>query len=307
LGQLFALMFGASCGLGNVFASKAMEHKDIDRFTGLYTILFINNIFNFTILFIYLIPGHSIDINVSGLVFFGIAGFLISFLSRGAFFSAISYIGVSRASIFKITSPMYAIVGGIVILGEVLSGKALVFTTIVIAGILFISLETMSRDHSDKTSVLYVASSIISMPKKGIALGLLSGFLLGIGNVFRKLGVTYVSSSIIGACVGSMAAFFSIAIFQIIKGKGNELSEAIKNINRDYFLSGIFSSIAMFSMFISLKYISVSYANSITTSESLFTMLWSIIIFGKKEILTVRTFIGAIIVITGIIFLMIFK
>lgn len=305
MGQLFALLFGASCGLGNVFASKAMGHKNNDKFTGQYIILFVNSIFSLTVLIVYLIFGAAIDINVPGLLFFGIAGVLISFLSRGVFFSAISYIGVSRVSVFKITSPMFAIVGGVVILGEVLNWKALASTIVVIAGILFMSLETMRENHTDKDSVLNVASSIISIPKKGILLGLLSGFLLGIGSVFRKLGVTYIPSSILGACVGSLAGFFSIVIFQVINGKAGELLKATKNMSRDYFMSGIFSSIAMFSMFIALKYIPVSHANSIGASESLFTMFWSLIICGNKEILTIRTLIGAIIVITGITILMI--
>jgi drug/metabolite transporter (DMT)-like permease len=255
---------------------------------------------------VYQIFGAAIDINVPGLLFFSIAGFLISFLSRLAFFSAISFIGVSRVSVFKITSPMFAIVGGVVILGEVLNLKALASTIVVIAGILFISLETMRQNHTNKDLISNMASSIISIPTKGIILGLSSGFLLGIGSIFRKIGVTYIPSSILGACIGSLAGFFSIVIFQVINGKARELIKAAKNMSRDYLMAGIFSSIAMYGMFFALKFIPVSYANSIGASESLFTMFWSLLICGNKEILTIRTLIGAIIVITGITILMAF-
>lgn len=304
MGQLFALIFGASSGLGNIFASRSMANKDNDRFTGQFTILFVNNIINFTVLIIYLVLGNRINVNTQGLIFFSIAGFFISFLSRGAFFASIPYIGVSRASVFKITSPMFGIVGGIIILGEVLSLGALAGIIVVIVGIMFLFLETMKVNHTDKTSVFDVVSSFIYMPKKGILLGLLSGFFLGIGNVFRKIGVTHISSSILGSCIGTLVGFISVAIYQAANGKKRELIEAVKSLNTDFLLAGVFSSIAMFSIFLSLKHIPVSYANTISITESLFTMLWGLMIFGNKEIITIRTLFCAIIVIAGIALLM---
>lgn len=304
MGQLFALLFSASYGLSNVFTSRAIGNKDVDRFTGQYITVFVNTLINLAVLMVYLMSGPNVNINYKGILFFGIAGFLNSFLSRGIFYSAIPYIGVSRAGAFKITSPMFSIIGGVVVLNEVLHRKALIGAVIVISGILFLSLETVRQNHADKNSVLDAASSFMCIPKKGIMLGLLSGFLLGVGNIFRKLGVVCIPSSIIGVFAGSLAAFFALIIFQSVKGKARELVSATKHMSKDYLLSGIFSSIALYCVFMSLKYIPVSYANSIGASESLFTMLWSLAICGKKEVLTVYTFIAAIIVIAGIALLM---
>lgn len=301
MGQLFALLFAVNYGLSNVFASKAIETREIDKFTGLYITLFINSMISITVFTVYLLSGAKIAINLTGIVFFGIAGFLNSFLTRGVFFMAIPYIGVSRAGIFKITSPIYAILGGVLILNEVMKGKALIGAITIFTGIIFISLETIREKHKEDISVL---NSVITMPKKGIGLGLLSGFFLGTGNIFRKLGIIHIPNSILGASVGSLVAFFAILIFQLVKGKKQELFLAIRDINRDYFLSGAFSSVALYCLFVALYFIPVSYANSISASESLFTMFWSLVLCGKKEILTVRTFIGAVIIIIGINFFM---
>lgn len=306
MGQLFALLFGASYGLSNVFVSKAVGHNENDKFIGQYITLLINSIFNIIILIVYLIFDAKITINFPGVLFFSVAGFFNSFLSRGIFLMSIPYIGVSRAGVFKITSPLFAIIGGVVILNETLNEKALIATIVIIIGILYVSLETIRKNQSDESSVLDVASSIISIPRKGIILGLLSGLLLGIGNVFRKIGISYIPSSIFGVTLGSLIALFSSVIFQALRGKTKELLLATKNIDRNYFISGVFSSIALYCIFIALKYIPVSYANSIGASESLFTMLWSLVICGNKEILTIRTLVGAIIVIAGITMLMIF-
>jgi drug/metabolite transporter (DMT)-like permease len=289
-----------------VFTSKAIGSSKIDKFTGQYITLLVNTLINLLVLIVYLLTGTGIDINLNGLLFFSIAGFFSSVLSRGVFYSAIPYIGVSRAGVFKITSPVFAIIGGVIILNEVLKWEAWIGAAIVILGILFLSLETIRQSHTDQDSVFSVVSGFSSMPKKGIILGLLSGFFLGMANIFRKLGINCIPSSILGVFIGSVVAFLSIVVFQVMNGKGKELLTATKNMNRDYLLSGIFSSIALYSAFIALKYIPVSYSNSIGASESLFTMLWSLLICGRKELLTVRTFIGAVIVITGITVLMIF-
>lgn len=306
MGQLYALLFSASYGLSNVFTSKAINNKEIDRFTGQYITILINTIINLLVLMLYLLSGAIININFMGVLFFGIAGFLNSFLSRGVFYTAITYIGVSRAGVLKITSPMFAIIGGVVILHEVMHSKALIGALAVILGILFLSLEIIRQSQSNNDSVLDVASSFIFMPKKGILLALLSGFILGIGSVFRKLGVNYIPSSILGTSIGSIIAFLTIIIFQVGNGKANELISATRNMNKDYLMSGLFSSIALYCVFLSLKYIPVSLVNSIGASESLFTMLWSLFICGKKELLTVRTLMGAIIVVIGIAILLMF-
>lgn len=304
MGQLFALIFSASYGLSNVFASKAIGQQETDKYTGQYITLLVNSMINLLVLILYLFFGNRMEINANGLIFFGIAGFLNSFLSRGVFFASIPYIGVSRAGVLKITSPMFAIIGGILILGEALKGKVLIGAIVVFAGIIYISVDTL-KENKMGGSVMEAANSFITMPRKGILLGLLAGLLLGIGSVFRKIGINYIPSSILGVCVGSIAAFFSILVFQIYRGQGKRLFSATKNMNKEYFISGIFSSLALYSVFLALKYIPVSLVNSIGASESLFTMLWSLIICGRKEIITLHTLFGAVVVITGVTILIV--
>ncbi|HQA47625.1 MAG TPA: hypothetical protein PK985_03790 [Bacillota bacterium] len=85
MGQLLALFFSISYGLSNVFTSKAMEHGEFDRFTGLYITVLINTIINALVIIVYLSFVNSIEINLKGIMFFGIAGLLNSFLARGVF------------------------------------------------------------------------------------------------------------------------------------------------------------------------------------------------------------------------------
>lgn len=304
MGQVFALLFSASYGLSNIFTSKAIDERSIDKFTGQYITLIVNSVINTMVLIVYYISVKNISVNYLGIFFFAIAGFFNSFLSRGIFYSAIPYIGVSRAGIFKITSPVFAILGGIVILGERIQTNMLIGAFVVLLGISMLTIETIHKSSISMDQKNNTLHSLSNIPNKGIVLGLLSGLVLGVGNVFRKIGINYLPSSIIGVFIGSIVALITIMIYQIIQGKGQELILTTKTINKNYLLSGIFSSLALYFVFISLKYIPVSYTNSIGASESLFTMLWSIVILKKVEIITVRTIFSAITVIAGIAILM---
>lgn len=305
LGQVFALLFGASYGLSNLYLSKGVDYNHDSKLLGQYITLLINSIINITVFVAFLIYGIKIEYNIAGILFFSVAGFFNSFLSRGIFLMTIPYIGVSRAGIFKVTSPVFAILGGVIFLNEKFIGKGLIGAIIVIIGIFCVSLETVKRNQCSQYSKNGTDNKNTFKSKKGILLGILSGFLLGIGNVFRKIGVNYIPSSILGVTLGSLIALISIVVFHAIYGNMHQLLIATKRMNKDYLMSGIFSSIALYLLFLSLKYIPVSYSNSIgVASESLFTICWSFIILGNKESVTVRTFISAVIVIIGIIMLM---
>lgn len=306
MGQIFSLLSAASWGIGNVYALKAMDDKDIDRFTGLCITLFVNNIINIIILAVYCLFAPGIAVNASGLLFFSIGGFLNSFVGRGIFFLSISLIGASRAGIFKIISPLFAIIAGVFILNEVMSRWVWVGTIIVLTGVLFMSLETMGqgkRLEAAKNVSSTLAKSSIS--KKGIILGLSAGFFLASGNVFRKVGLTYIPDSILGVSVGSFVAFIAALIFLTMSGRMKSFISAVKKMNRSYLIAGIWTSVALYALFLALIYIPISVANSITASEPLFTMLASLVLLGKREVLTMRTLAGAAVVITGIILLVV--
>ena len=64
MGQLLALFFSISYGLSKVFTSKAMEHGDIDRFTGQYLTVLIITIINALVIIVYLRFMHRIEIKL---------------------------------------------------------------------------------------------------------------------------------------------------------------------------------------------------------------------------------------------------
>ncbi|MGE5607424.1 MAG: EamA family transporter [Bacteroidota bacterium] len=188
-----------------------------------------------------------------------IASFLNSFAGRWALFVSISCIGASRAGILKIVTPLFAILGGLFLLRETISLQSWLGIMVVLAGIVCISVETtenedrLAVDGPEATparpncSANNTGSEVKknTLPQKGIVLGLLASLFFAGGNVCRKLGVSYIPNPLLGVSVGSLVALLSAITLQLVRGKGAELTYALKNINvsyiffRDIYLIGL--------------------------------------------------------------------
>lgn len=183
MGQIFALLNAIFMGLGNVCARKGMEDGKIDRFSGLFVTLVINNLLNCFFLVIYFWRYDGVQFNLPGLFYNVIAGFLNSFAGRWALFISISYIGASRAGILKIVTPLFAILGGVFLLKETISLQSWLGIMVVLAGVVCISVETTENEgrlavDGPKATPARPNCSVnntgSTLPQKGIVLGLLA-------------------------------------------------------------------------------------------------------------------------------------
>ena len=314
MGEIFALLNAVFMGTGNVLARKGME-DGIDRITGLIITLVINNLMNFFLLTVYLALYGGVALNWPGLFFNVVAGFLNSFAGRWMLFWSISYIGPSRAGVLKVITPIFAIIGGVALLNEIITIPAWIGIIIVLAGVVLISIETAEK--KDRLAVTEFAALSGggaagqkestkrhgNIPLKGLILGLIASLFFAGGNVCRKVGVTYLPSPLLGVTIGSLVALVSAVSVQLARGKGGQIIAALKNINRSYLLSGIATALALYCLFWSLELTSISVVSSIGASEALFTILAGKALLRKNEYLNWRLIIGALIVIGGVIML----
>lgn len=319
MGQLFALLSAIFMGFGNVCARKGMEDGKTDHFSGLFITLVVNNLLNCFFLLIFFWIAGGVPINLPGLIYNVIAGFFNSFAGRWTLFVSISYIGASRAGVLKVVTPLFAILGGVFLLKETISLQSWLGILVVLAGIVFISVETTEQEGKLAVNGSEVMSERSIYPvnktgtkgkrnalaEKGLVLGLLASLFFAGGNVCRKVGVSYIPSPLLSVTLGSLVALLSAIIVQLVRGKGVELIYALKNINVSYLFSGLFTSLALYSLFSSLNMIPISIASSIGACEGLFTILASMVLLGKKEIINWRVIVGAIVIIGGVILLII--
>lgn len=313
MGSFYALICAFFWGVSNVYTRKGNQEDVMDRHMGLFISLFVNLVINLVAITVYMIAKKSITLNVKGLLIFGAAGLLNSFIGRWFLFSSIAIIGASRAGTLKMTSPVFTVLAGLMILGEVINKVAFIGIIVILFGVLLITYETGNR-HKDTQSEenTFVCGDVVTLKsinlKKthiGIILGILSGLTFGTGNLFRKIGLGVLPNPIVGFLTGSIVAVGSSVIYHIAQGKGHKLILALRHCwNSSYMIVGVFSSLAVFSMFFSLQTTPISIASSIAAAEPLFTMCVSLLLEGKKEKLGIKTFASALIIPIGVYLLL---
>ena len=137
---------------------------------------------------------------------------------------------------------------------------------------------------------------------RGVLFGLLASLFLALGNLFRKLGVSAIPSSSVGVFVGSLSALSVLSVFLLITGPGI-LRQALRHLDRDYAVSGLSTSVALYFLFTSLQMIPLSIANSLTAAEPLFTLLLGRLLLGRQEKPTTALVAGALSTVLGAVLL----
>ncbi len=121
-------------------------------------------------------------------------------------------IGARFGQLFMTLAPPFAAIAGWVILGETLSWKAGLAMLVTLSGIA-ISILSRGKDHHFS----------LSLPLKGVLLGLGAGLGQGVGLVLSKVGVQYYSAAIPAdapAAMDTMLPFASTMIRALVGGVG---------------------------------------------------------------------------------------
>lgn len=312
MGEFLAVISAFFYGASNIYVNQGIVEEKLNNYEGLFLSLLVNNILNFLILPFYLIFVSLPSYNFIGLFSYAVAGVLTSFLARILLFACIERIKASRASVLKITAPVFTVIFGITVLNENVNVYELLGIVIVLVGVFIISWDSnrLTKDHGNgidedrNFSSNFLNSRTL---KIGILLGILAGLSLGSGNIFRKLGTDFYGNPFIGVLIGSLVSISLVAITSIFTDK-IDLSKVFKkaSISRSYFIVGLWYSLATYSIFVALDYAPVSIVNALSSTQPFFALILSALILKKEDLITLMLVIGSIVVIAGSALIFIF-
>ena len=303
MGVIFALISAISWGISNALVRKAQINTTFESDVGTFITILINNIVNITILLFLLVIKARIDINLAGLLFFSLGGLFNSCIGRCLIFRCFEKVGAARGSVIKGITPLFVIGGGVFILKERMSALMWLGIGIILSGVYIISHDTISQLGSDNDNTVAGNKSYMI---KNIVLGIVAcGFLAG-GNLFRKAGLQYINSAVIGVTTGSFTAFIVLGAYLLLSGKKSEIIKSLKATNKEYVIGGAFTSAAVYFMFISMQLIPISITNSVGSSEPLFSILVSYWMLRDREKITPQTVMGGCLIVVGGAVLIIF-
>lgn len=284
--------------MSNLYFMKGLRMRGLheDKLVGVLISILINNLINLVVLGIFFIFHSFPKINTLSIFYFVMGGVFNSYVGRYLLFSCFENIGASRAGSLKISAPLFTVLIGILFLREQLSLQSFAGIGSILIGIYFLSQEPHSTSIMDRCQ----EESKDKKHLKGIISGILSGLFIGLGNIFRKLGVIYYPEPIVGVSIGSFAALMVVSVVLIVKNKTALLrSHVDRGLNAGFIMGGVSTNLALYSLFYALRYIPVSLANSIQASEPLFVILLSLLFFKEEENINRKVIISACAVILG--------
>jgi|GEM_PF-2225291 uncharacterized membrane protein len=276
-GLIFAFIAAILWGINGVVVKKGL--RDIHPFHGTFlTILFSILLF---LPLLYFTDSFSISaFTKKSIVFLGLAGVAQYFLGRGFSFSAVKFIGPSRAYSIISMRILLSAFFGVVILEESMSLSLATGTFLVFAGIYF----TITDDSG-------------VMNRKGLMFAIFSSFSRGVSPIFIKLGI--VGGSIL------MSNFISLISAAVALSLGTPFYGRIRVDKRSttyMVVSAFITLMAVISYYYALSITPVTLVAPVTNLSLFITLVASYLTIQKIERVNIKIVIGVILVVAGYYF-----
>jgi drug/metabolite transporter (DMT)-like permease len=239
-------------------------------------------------------------VTARALLWFAGAGVFTAFVGRVFFYESVQRLGAMRSSALKRLNPFFAVVLGVIVLGETLTrgmtiGLALIVGSfaVLVAGTRNVKVieaaPDAARSHLARWGYLY---GIVS------ALGYSSGYLL------RKMGLAEAHDALLGAMVGCFVGalmFLVTAIFSADYARAVRATFA--RPNAWLIGAGVMSSFGQIFYFAALNESPMSRVALISSMEIFVTLFLGFAFLRKRERLTPALFLAAALGVLGTAFI----
>src|SRR5919106_1051885 len=211
------------------------------------------------------------------------AGILAPGIGRTLSYIGIEKIGVARSVPIANSSPIFASVFAVIFLAETWVLQNIVGTTLVIAGVIILSVAKPFQGEWRKLDVVYP---------------LVGAMAFGASAILRKAGLGFVDIPLLAAATtAGAAALFSFCLLQMQGGK-----KAFKLTHKSaawLFTAGFFNTAAMLSVFYALSHGKVVIVEPLVSSNPVLTLVLTAIFLRDVEVLTARVITGGLLTVIG--------
>jgi uncharacterized membrane protein len=227
------------------------------------------------------------------LLWFAGAGVFTAFVGRVFFYESVQRLGAMRSSALKRLNPFFAVILGIGVLGEQMTGGMTAGLLLLLASFAFLvtgdaAASGEAESRGSRRARFGYAYGIIS------ALGYSSGYLL------RKMGLAEAHDALLGATVGCLvggALFLATASFNADYARAVRATFARPN----YWLmgAGVMSSLGQILYFAALNESPMSRVALISSMEVFVTLFLGFAFLRKRETLTPALVAAALLGVAG--------
>lgn len=237
-------------------------------------------------------------VTAKGVLWLAAAGVLTAFIGRVFLYASIQHLGAIRASAVKRLNPIFAVVLGMLVLGESVSGRGIWGALLIVASFGLL-IHAQLREKGAAGSSPGTWQRLLNL---GYLYGPASAFGYALGYLLRKSGLDESPDPFFGAMVGTLvgalvfviAGYFSQSYRLAVQG-------TFRRANPWLYAAGIASSFGQILYFCALNVSPMSRVALITSMEIFATIGLSLAFFGER--LSARVGIAAVFGFAGAAFL----
>jgi drug/metabolite transporter (DMT)-like permease len=235
-------------------------------------------------------------VTARALAWFAGAGVFTAFVGRVFFYASVQHLGAMRSSTMKRLNPLFAVLLGVLVLGETLTAGMAIGMLLIVAS--FAALVAGARSGGVQETFGRKILNIGYVYGPVSALGYASGYLL------RKMGLAEAHDAFLGAMVGCVvgaALFLATAAFN--KDYRTAVRATFLRPNPWLMGAGVMSSLGQILYFAALNESPMSRVALISSMEVFVTLFLGIALLRKRETITPALIAAAALGVAGTAFI----
>ena len=248
----------------------------------------------------------------AAIFWYALAGALTIFIGRVFFHSSIQWLGAVRGSSVKRLAPLFAVLLGVLMLGDPLTGPLVMGAALIFAGFGVLVHESLSSSAAAQregagggAAVTGGARDWRAWVNPGLFFGAVSSLAYAAGNIARKYGLQDMPDPAFGAMLGSLVGAL---LYVVTAAFVNEYRAAVRNaftrFNPWLLGAGVLASAGQLLFFVAIDHGTVSRASLIVSSEVFVTMAITYLLFRRREPLTRAAVTAALLGFVGTVVIM---
>lgn len=289
LGPILALI-GASFFALNNLASRRAVLRVKDTSAGAAVSVFIS----LPVLFLALVVTGKVDdifrFPWHGYLWLLGAGVIHQFLGRSLNFISVRLVGANISGVLRRSSPLMAVTLGVVVLGEVLTGKSLLGILLIVTGVVFLGWTPWQSNSK---------TSFAKLGAKGILTGVGAGLCYGVSPLMIKMALNSFSSPIAAVFISFVGAAVVYALSHVKREKKELLLTMDQRTFWMFSLAGLLVVFAQLSRFLALSMAPISVISPLFDVNPLLIIPLSYLFNRKLEIFSKSIIISTIVVAAG--------
>jgi drug/metabolite transporter (DMT)-like permease len=236
-------------------------------------------------------------ITARALLWFAGAGVLTAYVGRVAYYATVERLGAMRTTTLQRLNPFFAVVMGVIVLGESIAGRTGVGLVLVIASFAVLVFAARGREGAP-------IGRLGAAERMGYVTGIVSALGYSTGYLLRKMGLAEAHDAFLGAAVGcGVGALLFAATAPFSARYAASVRATFSHPNPWYILSGVLSSAGQVLYFAALNELPMSRVALIVSMEVFVSLFLGYLFLRRRERLTPGLVVAAILGVAGTAFI----